>query len=151
MFKGRNHARRVTSMTLADRTVHEALKGTPFRIHKYPARVAFNRMGNDLKPETTEPQYVIQMFHRDTGKYAGNVCIHKVYLRVRFGRQKMETPDDYRIHADETFASVIAQIYEVVRFAAMQRMKRPVKFTPIATPGSDAIDVPDSVRDLTWP
>jgi hypothetical protein len=151
MFKGRNHVRRVTSMTLADRTVHEALRGTPFRLHPNPARTAFTRMGKDLKPETTEPQYVIQMFHRDTGSYAGNVCIHKVYLRVRFGRQKMETPDEYRIHADETFASVIAQIYEVVRFAAMQRMKHPVKFTPIATPGSDPIDVPESVRDLTWP
>jgi hypothetical protein len=151
MFKGRNHARRVTSMTLADRTVHEALRGTPFKLHTSPARTAFMRMGRDLKPETTEPQYVIQMFHRDTGKYAGNVCIHKVYLRVRFGRQKMETPDEYRIHADETFASVIAQIYEVVRFAAIQRAKRPVKLTPIGTTGSDPIDVPDSVRDLTFP
>ena len=151
MFKGKNNVRRVMSMTLADRTVLEALRGTPFALHTQPARTAFMRMGKDLKPETTEPQYVIQMFHRNTGKYAGNVCIHKVYLRVRFGRQKMETPDEYRIHADETFEDVIAQIYEVVRFAAMQRAKRPVQFTPIATPGSDPIDVPDSVRDLTWP
>jgi hypothetical protein len=151
MFKGKSHTRRVTSMTLADRTVHEALRGTPFRIRNHPARTAFMRMGKELRPETTDPQYVIEMFHRDTGKYAGNVCIHRVFLRVRFGRQKMETPDEYRIHADETFESVIAQIYEVVRFAAIQRTKRPVKFTPIATPGSDPIAVPETVRDLTWP
>ena len=151
MFKGKSHVRRVSSMTLADRTVHEALRGTPFTLTPHPARTAFMRMGKDLKPETTEPQYVIQMFHRNTGKYAGNVCIHKVYLRVRFGRQKMETPDEYRIHADETFEDVIAQIYEVVRFAAMQRAKRPVKFTPIGTPDEGPIDVPDGVRDLTWP
>ena len=151
MFKGKNNVRRVMSMTLADRTVLEALRGTPFALHTQPARTAFMRMGEDLKPETTEPQYVIQMFHQDTGRYAGNVCIHKVYLRVRFGRQKMETTDDYRIHAGDTFESVIAQIYEVVRFAAMQRARRPVKLTPIGTPDGGPVDVPDVVRDMRWP
>ena len=151
MFKGKNHVRRAASITLADRTVHLALLGTPFRVSRQPGRGAFMRMGKDLAPELTEPQYVIQMYHRDTGKYAGNVCIHKVFLRVRFGRQKDETPDEYRIHADRDLADVLTQIYEVVRFAATQRMKRPVRLTPIEEPTRDPIAVPGHVRELTWP
>lgn len=126
-LKTKNHVRKVQTLMLIDRTVRSALGGTEFTTHTRtnPARVAFHQLGREIKKETVDPHYVVQMFWRDSRKTGGIVAIHDVYFRVRFGKPKSNVFDEYRIHVGQDLDAMLAQLFEIISFAARQHSAWP--------------------------